>query len=511
MSNRLQLFPHQQATRAKLGMSVIASNRAIMVQAPTAFGKTVLAGSIIAGAMDKPRKLPDGTTRPQRIAFCVPAISLIDQTVQRFYEMGIRDVGVIQGDHPMWNPNAQVQVCSVQTLARRELAMQFDLVMIDEAHLRFRFYDSWLPVLREQGTLVIGLSATPWSAGLGKLFDDLIVASTIGELIEGGFLAPFRVYNAPEKPDLSGVKDVAGDYNEGQLSERMQKATLVADVVGTWKRLASDRRATLVFAVDRAHAMRLQAEYLQAGIPCGYVDQHIKRLERKLIVRRLESGTYRVVVNVSCLEVGFDLPIIDTLQICRPTKSIIRHVQSVGRGLRVAPGKVDCLILDHSTTHSRLGFVDDIYDEMAAKGLDDGTSKRSKGTKKKERERTERAIECIGCGALRKPMVRICPGCGMVFAPPSRVKVADGELVEAKRGKAKFTQAQKQAFWSALVWKSQYLSKTDGWRKGIYKARFGVWPRKMRDVAVKPTSEIETEIQRIQDDYRRSKQGKNRG
>jgi superfamily II DNA or RNA helicase len=199
--------------------------------------------------------------------------------------------------------------------------------------------------------------------------------------------------------------------------------------------------------------MRLQAEYLQAGIPCGYVDQHVSRLERKLIAGRLESGTYRVVVNVSCLEVGFDLPVIDTLQICRPTKSIIRHVQSVGRGLRVAPGKVDCLILDHSTTHSRLGFVDDIYDEMAAQGLDDGTAKRSKGGEKKSEERTERAVECIGCGALRKPMVRICPGCGMVFAPPSKVKVADGELVEAKRkGKSKRSMAEKASMWNALVY-----------------------------------------------------------
>ena len=188
-----------------------------------------MAGSIIRSTLG----------RGKRIAFVAPYLTLIDQTVAAFERQGINAVGVVQAYHHMTDGSQPVQVCSLQTLARRNLP-QADLVIVDECHRRSAFLDKWLGLPEWKCVPFIGLSATPWSRGLGKRFDDLIIGSTIAELIEAGYLCPFEVF-APSHPDLTGVTTVAGDYHEGQLSEAMSKPVLVADVVSTWQRLGEDR------------------------------------------------------------------------------------------------------------------------------------------------------------------------------------------------------------------------------------------------------------------------------
>jgi superfamily II DNA or RNA helicase len=118
----------------------------------------------------------------------------------------------------------------------------------------------------------IGLSATPWTPGLGRYFDDLIIAATTQTLISEGYLAPFRVF-APSHPDLTGVRTVAGDYHEGDLSGTMNNNLLVADIVDTWKQ-RGENRPTFCFAVDRAHAKNLQKKFTEAGVPTGYIDAY---------------------------------------------------------------------------------------------------------------------------------------------------------------------------------------------------------------------------------------------
>ena len=250
------LWPHQTEALSLLRRSLMAGKRRPLVQAPTGAGKTRLAAAIVAGALAK----------GNRVTFVVPALSLIDQTVDAFWAEGIQDIGVVQGNHEMTNGLRSVQVASVQTLMRRELPAS-EVVIIDEAHRLFKFTCDWMA--REDWAKVpfIGLSATPWTRGLGKHFDDLIVAATTADLIEQGYLAPFKAF-APAHPDLSGVRTVAGDYHEGDLSEAMDKPTLTADVVETWRKLGEDR-PTFVFAVDRAHAAHLQQDFEDAGISTG--------------------------------------------------------------------------------------------------------------------------------------------------------------------------------------------------------------------------------------------------
>ena len=330
-----------------------------MVQAPTGAGKTVIAAAIVNGALDKGK----------RVLFVVPFLSLVDQTVTAFVRQGLTDIGVIQGYHPMTDAQQPIQVASIQTLQRRALPPA-DIVIVDEAHRWFGFFGEWMQRPEWAKVPFVGLSATPWTKGLGKHYDDLIVATTTSELIDKGFLSPFRVF-APAHPDLSGVKVVAGDYHEGQLSEAMSKPVLVADTVATWLRLGEDR-PTLCFAVDRAHARRIADEFEAAGVPTGYVDANTPADERERIGKRLREGQIKVVCNVFCLTTGVDWDV-RCIILARPTKSEILYTQIIGRGLRTAEGKADCLILDHSDTTLRLGFVTDIHHEH----LDDGRHQKS--------------------------------------------------------------------------------------------------------------------------------------
>ena len=243
-------------------------------------------------------------------------------------------------------------------------------------------------------------------------------------MIDAGNLSPFKVY-APSHPDLSEIKTVAGDYHEGQLSEKMQESVLVADAVDTWLKLA-EGRPTLCYAVDRAHAKALQQKFLAAGVPCGYQDAFTKDSDRRQNKIDFHSGELKVVCNVGTLTTGVDWDV-RCISMCRPTKSDMLFVQIVGRGLRTADGKDHCLILDHSDNHLRLGFVTDIDESYI--GLHDGKTPAHEN-------RTEEGIrlpkECPHCAYLKPPRMAKCPACGFVATVVSNIKPDEGELRELK-------------------------------------------------------------------------------
>lgn len=465
------LRPHQQRAIDGLRASLMAGHRRPMLQAPTGAGKTVIAAHIVAGARAKGK----------RVIFCAPALGLIGQTFERFAENGIdpAEMGVIQADHPWTRPHAPIQIASVHTLARRPLPMA-DVVVIDEAHVDHKFYQGWMAMPAWQSVPFIGLSATPWTKGLGKRFDDLIRPTSTRELIELGMLSQFRVY-APSHPDLTGVRTVAGDFHDGDLGEAMSKATLVADVVTTWLAKA-DNRPTLCFAVNRAHAQRLAMQFNEAGVPTAYVDADTPREEREAIGKRLAAGSVRVVVNIGTLTTGIDWDV-RCLILARPTKSEMLFVQIIGRALRTAEGKDYAMILDHSDTHLRLGMVTDIdYDQ-----LDDGKPKPKNAARERERK-AAMPKECTKCAGLVPAGMRQCPCCGADQPRPTGVNTHDGDLTELtangqrRSGKPKSVTEQiamqgKQAVFAQLLGYADERGRSEGWAAHAYKDIFGVWPR----------------------------------
>jgi DNA repair protein RadD len=471
------LHDYQDEAFCDLRTTIKQGARRIMVQSPTGSGKTRLSAEIVDSSLRKGNK----------VAFVVPAIALIDQTIESFYEEGIRGIGAIQANHPMTDWSQPVQVASVQTLQSRGVFPEANTVIFDEAHRLFEAHKKWLTHPDWQAVPFIGLSATPWAKGLGKYFTTLLKVTSTRELIDRGFLSPFRVFSTGH-PDLSGVKLVAGDFHEGQLSTAMQEGTLTADIVKTYQ-AKWGRGRTLCFAVDQAHARHLQERFEAAGVPAGYQDADTTGDERKEIKRKFHNGEYEVVCNIQTLTTGVDWKV-DCLILARPTKSEMLFVQIVGRALRTDPDNPDkvALILDHSDTTTRLGFVTDIdHDE-----LDDGKPRdKAKAVEKKE----PLPKECQACTYLMPARSRECPNCAHPVKPECTVFEADGELQEIMPGQLRKVATKKDWSWAEkrvllAELKGYALDKNykEGWAAMKYRDKFGVWPDRSMDSV--PASEI---------------------
>jgi DNA repair protein RadD len=466
-----ELRPYQvdalRAIRDTVGQGV----RRLVVQAPTGAGKTRVAADIVEGAQRK----------GNRLAFVVSSISLVDQTVEAFYAEGIRDVGVIQANHERTDWSKPVQVCSIQTVHSRKAYPEAQVVVIDECHVLHKAHVKWMIDPAWEKVPFIGLSATPWTKGLGKYFESLLVMSRTDELIKEGYLSPFRVY-AADHPDLSNVKIVLGDYHEGQLSAVMRAEGLTANVIETW-RSRWNKDKTLCFGVDCAHAQALQARFHDAGISCGYQDANTPSAERAVIKRKFHSGEYRVVCNVGTLTTGVDWDV-RCLILARPTKSEMLFVQIIGRSLRTAEGKEHAIILDHTDTTSRLGFVTDIHHEMLDGGRLDTT--------KKILRKPALPKPCPQCTCLIPVGAKTCPACGFERKIISDVHEREGQLVEIEgyskkkappRGKGQtndrlfpYSAQEKMRFFAQLRGYALMKGYAEGWAAHKFKSKFYDWP-----------------------------------
>lgn len=454
---RKTLRPHQVKALKMVRDSAAAGNRKIVCQLATGAGKTVLASRFIEGALEKGK----------RVMFTAPAVSLIDQSVSAFENEGITDIGVLQASHPRTNPDARVQVASVQTLARRDMP-PVDLVIVDEAHIRAKVVEDLMQ--QRDDIFFIGLSATPWAKGMGLLWDDLICACTVSELIQQGFLSKFQVF-APDIPDLDGVKTVAGDYDNKQAEGVMSGKSIMGSIVENWLR-NGENRPTLVFGVNRAHAASIAEDFQRAGVATAYIDAFTDVVERQQIERKFRSGEIKVACSVRTLTTGVDWPV-SCIVDAAPTQSEILHLQKIGRGLRVNPGTEDLKVFDHAGNSLRLGLVTDIHHEE----LDKTPPKQRQKAEKKEKL----PKACGNCGTLITGLV--CPFCGHERKPIPGVETEDGELIEITEGERKVpTKQEKQDFYSMALWLAMKRGYKHGWAANLYRKKFGVWPRSLEEV-----------------------------
>ena len=237
-----------------------------LIVAPTGSSKTIVAAEVIADYMRRYRPVVVLAHRKE----------IIDQTSKKLYRAKIRHGIVKAGYSP--RPMESVQVASVQTLwvrAMRSQAMTLppaDLLIIDECH--HATARTWRKLIEAYpDAVLIGLTATPCrgdGCGLGGIFTCMIEAPQVPDLIEGGFLVRSRVY-APVRPNLRGVHVRHGDYVENELAARMDNPKLVGDIVTHWHKFA-ERRKTVAFAVNVAHSLHLQNEFVRAGVRAEHLD-----------------------------------------------------------------------------------------------------------------------------------------------------------------------------------------------------------------------------------------------
>lgn len=460
------LRPYQQRAVDRVFELMGSGVRAPLIVAPTGAGKTVLAAEIVR-------------RHGGRILFLAPRRELIHQTCRKLDAVGV-DYGVLLAGDRRVNLYAHVQVASVDTAIARLLRTQkitmmpFDLLIVDEAHVgltetRQRLLNLW------PDAKVVGLTATPCRSdgkALGQVYDELVEVASVAELTEQGFLVPGRYFSVSE-PDLKRVRTTAGDYNLGDLEATMNKPKLVGDIVEHWMKHAGSRR-TVVFATSIQHSAALAREFVMHGVSAEHVDANSPQAEREAIFERFQNGSTQVLTNCTLASIGFDLPELDCVVFARPTKSLGLYLQMLGRGLRPAPGKQDCLVLDHAGNVRRLGFAtDDRFWTLHGKyAQDEAKLERSK---KDREERDERDMECPECSMLWRGG-RTCPGCGYTFPPKAkRLDVHEGSLVELSARAQDSEQTRKGFYWQLLSY-----GEMRGWKQAAaafkYQERYGAFP-----------------------------------
>jgi len=350
--------------------------------------------------------------------------------------------GVIAAALPDLNYRAPaVQIASVDTLYRRAIVgarlplPDADVVIFDEAHLALG--QSRIALLNcYPKALHFGFTATPAKISgrpLRERFDKLVVGPNVKALIASGDLVRPRIFSAPaaSQRELAAIaKDAkTGDYATRQLGELMTRPKLVGDVVSNWLRIANGKR-TLIFACNKSHGAALVQEFLQAGISAELLTDQDSEPDREQAIYRLETGATKVIVNCFLLSYGTDVPTVECIVLARPTRSVVLYLQTVGRGMRPAPGKDCVLVIDHGRVVESLGMPQDDF----AWSLDEGnvnTNARSETAKRRlGEERTRLCPECSHLWLVSEDGPT-CICCGWAPAPKAKsVRVQDADLLE---------------------------------------------------------------------------------
>lgn len=297
---------------------------------------------------------------------------LVEQNHEKYEGYGLKG-SIFSAGLGRKETDQQVVFASVQSVVRNldSFSNQFSLLVIDECHRvpdeKTSSYQKVITHLRENnsGIKVLGLTATPYRLGMGwiyqyhtrgqvrsdepRFFRDCIFELPIRYLLDEGFLTPARMIDAPVLSyDFSQLKPAStGRYKEAELDmviEQSKRAT--PQIVDQIIHLAQDKLGIMVFAATVRHAQEILG-LLPAG-EASIVIGDTPTLERDQIINDFKERRIKFLVNVSVLTTGFDAPHVDLIAMLRPTESISLYQQIVGRGLRLAPGKKECLVLDYA-------------------------------------------------------------------------------------------------------------------------------------------------------------------
>lgn len=321
---------------------------------------------------------------------------------------GIYSAGLGRREH-----DAPILFGGIQSLWKKAAMVGWvDLILVDECHLLpkdgFGMYRAFLNDLLSMNSKlkVIGLTATPFrtdsgslDSGQDRLFHGIAYQADLVRLIADGFLSPVVSKGTKAPINTVGVHKQGGEFVARELEAEALRDGCVRKAVEEIVGRGQDRRAWLVFCCGIEHANAVADEFARLGISCATVFGDTPGSERDDVVAAFKSGELRCIVNVNVLTTGFDAPQVDLIALLRPTCSPGLFVQMIGRGLRVATGKRDCLVLDFGGNVQRHGPIDDV--KIKQPGQPTGEV---------------RARECPTCQTLVAVAARVCPECGFEWA-----------------------------------------------------------------------------------------------
>ncbi len=391
-----------------------------LLMAPTGAGKSYLGLRLAHEALAKGK----------RAVFVCDRTTLINQTSQTADSYGLAAHGIVQANHWRRDKSMPFQIASAQTLAKRDFWPAADLIIIDEAHTQLKV---WTEYIMQTKAVCVGLSATPFSPGLGKLFTNLVNATTMHDLTKAGVLVPMRILSCTQA-NMEGAATSGGEWTDTAAAERGM--AIVGDVVSEWHKHGQGRK-TIVFGATIAHCQELCRQFIDSGVMAAVFTADTTQDERTVLLKeyRKADSALRVLISVEALAKGFDVPDVGCVVDCRPLrKSLSTAIQMWGRGLRSSPDtqKSDCILLDHSGNIIR--FFED-YSDIFFNGLDalDMGEKLDKAVRADKPDHEAKA--CPSCGY--KPFSKRCMACGHEYQAPAEVAAVPGQMKEIMLGKKK--------------------------------------------------------------------------
>ena len=336
----------------------------VMFQMPTGTGKTRLFTSVIhdINVYSIQRKEP---VKILIIAHRTELIDQIDENLERYKIAHGIIVGGREKDYTL-----PVQVASIQTLTNvhnigdaEKLNAQF--VIIDEAHhaLAATYKKLWKMYPKAK---FLGVTATPWRMNhqsFTDLFDTIILSMPIKDFIKQGYLSTYKYFSlrddSPIKKTIGDIEiDSFGEYKEASMEEKMDIGSIRAQLLNSYLTFAKGKRG-IIYAININHAKHICQEYQDAGFNAVSIDSRTPASERKELVEKFKNKEIDIIVNVDVFSEGFDCPDIEFIQLARPTLSLVKYLQQVGRGLRPTKNKENCVILDNVGMYAKFGLPDE--------------------------------------------------------------------------------------------------------------------------------------------------------
>lgn len=438
----ISYWPHQEHAHQECRRLFATGTKAWCLVAPCGAGKSVMMRRIAEPAAAKGLRVNLYTHR----------ILLTRQTIEGFEKAGI-DFGVVaSGFEKYENPDANIQICSLDTVYARlgNFRSPFpfaDIVMVDEAHQQTatkatEVFDKHIA----SGARMIGFTATP--VDLGDKYSNLVPAGTYSQMLECNAHLPIECYG-PDRPDLSAVKPMkGGDFSSNRDREINRVPTIIGRVYEYWQKLNPDALPAIGFAPGVAESRWFVEEFRERGVPCAHIDaERVVLVERNAngvleskeytadeesraaLIEGSRDGTFKIVWNRFVLREAVDMPWLYHAISATSMGAVSTYLQSIGRVQRYWPHYDHVILQDHGGNIDRHGPPD--IDRDWELGCTNNSIHKEE-VRKREQKKGDDAepICCPKCCAYRLSG-QSCPQCGYMHKRSVRmVRQLDGELVK---------------------------------------------------------------------------------